>query len=102
MEYTPTETAVWGQVLRELRGLYPAHACAEFLRCFPLFNFREGEVPQVCVQQDCSMCARREVACVISLHPCALPLCAEQGVWPMVGPPRVQAAGLCLRRSQHS
>lgn len=38
---------MWGQVLRELRGLYPAHACAEFLQAFPLFDFREDEIPQV-------------------------------------------------------
>lgn len=39
-------------MLRELKQLYPKHACKEFLRAFPLFNFREEEVPQL---QDLSM-----------------------------------------------
>jgi len=37
----------WGTVLRELTQLYPQHACQEYLRNFPLFNFKESEVPQL-------------------------------------------------------
>lgn len=44
LEYTAEELHVWGTVLRELKDLYPQHACAEFLRCLPLFNFNEHEV----------------------------------------------------------
>lgn len=42
-------------MLRALRELYPAHACAEFLRCLPLFDFREDEIPQVngCIAGGC-------------------------------------------------
>lgn len=29
IQYTPEEVAVWGAVLRELRGLFPEHACKE-------------------------------------------------------------------------
>lgn len=38
---------MWDTVLRELLQLYPTHACQEFLRNFPLFNFRSGHVPQL-------------------------------------------------------
>lgn len=44
LEYTAEELHVWATVLRELKDLYSQHACAEFLRCFPLFNFNEHEV----------------------------------------------------------
>ena len=37
---------MWATVLHELQKLYPQHACAEFLRCFPLFHFNEHEVGQ--------------------------------------------------------
>ncbi len=47
IEYTAQETEVWGTVLRELKQLYPHHACKEFNRAFPLFNFREDEIPQL-------------------------------------------------------
>lgn len=35
---------MWGHVLRQLKGLFPKHACKQFLRTFPLFDFREDEV----------------------------------------------------------
>lgn len=35
---------MWSTVLIELEKLYPTHACTEFLRCYPLFNFRPDEV----------------------------------------------------------
>ena len=44
LEYTAEELHVWATVLRELKDLYPQHACAEFLRCLPLFKFNEHEV----------------------------------------------------------
>ena len=44
LDYTAEELHVWATVLRELKDLYPQHACAEFLRCLPLFNFNEHEV----------------------------------------------------------
>lgn len=47
VEYSRQEVEVWGAVLRELQELYPAHACREFLRCFPMFDFREDEIPQL-------------------------------------------------------
>ncbi len=47
IEYTAEEVQTWGTVLRELTQLYPQHACQEYLRNFPLFNFKESEVPQL-------------------------------------------------------
>ncbi len=47
LEYLPEEIATWGTVLRETRQLYPTHACQEFLRTFPLFDFQEDVVPQL-------------------------------------------------------
>ena len=44
LEYTAEELHVWATVLRELEDLYPQHACADFLRCLPLFNFNQHEV----------------------------------------------------------
>lgn len=44
LQYTAEELHVWATVLRELRDLYPQHACAEFLHCLPIFNFSEHEV----------------------------------------------------------
>ena len=38
---------MWSTVLAELEKLYPTHACAEFLRCYPLFGFRPDEVGPV-------------------------------------------------------
>ena len=47
VQYLPEEVKTWGAVLRELKQLYPQHACQEFLQNFPKFNFREEEVPQL-------------------------------------------------------
>jgi hypothetical protein len=52
LEYNADEHRVWSTVLQEVAQLYPEHACAEFLRCFPLFNFRPEEVPPPPI--DCS------------------------------------------------
>lgn len=47
IDYHPEEVAVWGTVLEQLEGLFPQHACREFLRCWPLFNLQRDEVPQL-------------------------------------------------------
>lgn len=47
IQYTADEIKTWGTVLRELTQLYPQHACREFQRNFPMFNFQEDEVPQL-------------------------------------------------------
>jgi hypothetical protein len=47
VEYTPEEVRVWGQVLMELRQLFPKRACSNFLETLPLLGFREDEVPQL-------------------------------------------------------
>ncbi|EFJ43480.1 hypothetical protein VOLCADRAFT_96350 [Volvox carteri f. nagariensis] len=45
--YTAEEVATWNIVLEQLQDLLPRHACKEYLRCLPLFNFRPGKVPQL-------------------------------------------------------
>jgi len=40
IDYTPEEVAVWGTALANLKGMYPKHACKEFNRALPKFNFR--------------------------------------------------------------
>ncbi|KAL3160002.1 hypothetical protein ABBQ38_010389 [Trebouxia sp. C0009 RCD-2024] len=47
IQYTAEEIKTWGTVLTELTKLYPQHACQEFQRNFPMFNFRQDEVPQL-------------------------------------------------------
>ncbi|PNH10478.1 Tryptophan 5-hydroxylase 1 [Tetrabaena socialis] len=47
VSYGPEEVATWDAVLAELSELLPRHACKEYLRCLPLFNFRPGKVPQL-------------------------------------------------------
>jgi phenylalanine-4-hydroxylase len=47
IDYTAEETAVWATALRELNRLFPSAACAEFLRAYRLFDFREDSVPQL-------------------------------------------------------
>mmetsp|Transcript_45542 Transcript_45542/g.117998 ORF Transcript_45542/g.117998 Transcript_45542/m.117998 type:complete len:346 (+) Transcript_45542:65-1102(+) len=47
IDYSPEEVLTWGTALRELEALYPTHACAEFLRNWELFQFREDTVPQL-------------------------------------------------------
>lgn len=44
LTYTSGELHVWNTVLHELRKLFPDGACAEYLRCFPMFDFREDAV----------------------------------------------------------
>jgi phenylalanine-4-hydroxylase len=47
LEYTPEEVQCWGTVLRKLKKLHAKHACKEYLRSYPEFDFREDVVPQL-------------------------------------------------------
>uniref|UniRef100_A0A3Q3JRL7 Phenylalanine-4-hydroxylase n=1 Tax=Monopterus albus TaxID=43700 RepID=A0A3Q3JRL7_MONAL len=51
MEYTEDEKATWGTVFKELKSLYPTHACREHNRVFPLLEkycgYRPDNIPQL-------------------------------------------------------
>lgn len=64
VQYTADEIKTWGTVLRELTKLYPQHACQEFQRNFPMFNFRQHEVPQL---EDMSSILKYEFASIYYL-----------------------------------
>uniref|UniRef100_A0A3Q3FZN7 phenylalanine 4-monooxygenase n=1 Tax=Kryptolebias marmoratus TaxID=37003 RepID=A0A3Q3FZN7_KRYMA len=51
VEYTEDEKATWGTVFKELKTLYPTHACREHNRVFPLLEkycgYRSDNIPQL-------------------------------------------------------
>ncbi|XP_069048914.1 phenylalanine-4-hydroxylase [Lepisosteus oculatus] len=51
VEYTEEEKQTWGTVFKELKTLYPTHACREHNRVFPLLEqycgYREDNIPQL-------------------------------------------------------
>uniref|UniRef100_A0A667ZPH1 Phenylalanine-4-hydroxylase n=1 Tax=Myripristis murdjan TaxID=586833 RepID=A0A667ZPH1_9TELE len=51
VEYTEAEKATWGTVFKELKTLYPTHACREHNRVFPLLEkycgYRQDNIPQL-------------------------------------------------------
>jgi hypothetical protein len=47
VQYTSSEVEAWAHAVRELKALYPTHACKEFLHNWELFDFRDDVVPQL-------------------------------------------------------
>ncbi|XP_033470954.1 phenylalanine-4-hydroxylase [Epinephelus lanceolatus] len=51
VEYTEEEKTTWGTVFKELKTLYPTHACREHNRVFPLLEkycgYRQDNIPQL-------------------------------------------------------
>ncbi|XP_072321616.1 tryptophan 5-hydroxylase 1-like [Eucyclogobius newberryi] len=51
VHFTAEEVCTWGVVFRELKKLYPSHACKEYLKNLPLLtkhcNYSEDNIPQL-------------------------------------------------------
>ncbi|XP_061107028.1 tyrosine hydroxylase 2 [Conger conger] len=51
VDYTPEETATWRQVYQTLRGIYPTHACRQFLETLQQLEkdcgYGEDSIPQL-------------------------------------------------------
>jgi phenylalanine-4-hydroxylase len=47
IEFTDTENGTWGTLFRELRRLFPTHACEEFRRGIEELDLSENEIPQL-------------------------------------------------------
>lgn len=51
VDYTPTETATWGIVYKNLKGFFQTHACKQHRYVFPLLeqncNYSETNIPQL-------------------------------------------------------
>jgi phenylalanine-4-hydroxylase len=51
IQYTPEEISTWGAVFRNLKALYPTHACREHQYVFPLLmqncGYNEENIPQL-------------------------------------------------------
>ncbi|KAF3859334.1 hypothetical protein F7725_021733 [Dissostichus mawsoni] len=62
VEYTEDEKVTWGTVFKELKTLYPTHACREHNRVFPLLEkycgYRQDNIPQLEDRAQGSGCAR--------------------------------------------
>lgn len=64
ISYTPEETWVWGTALSKLKALFSTHACREFNKSFPKFNFRCEPAPHIRAawQQLSSACLQAVLA----------------------------------------